>query len=192
MNIRNWLLKISIPISKIISKIQRPPLLINYKDVEVIKQIIKDGDILLSRVDWEFSNLFIPGFFGHAAIYTHGFVYEAVTSGVRRVPIEEFAFKKDHIEIKRSSLVLRSAIARKEGGLFLQRQINDKYDLSFTWKGNTAWYCSKLVYKYCENVYKNFKSYMPLKKTFGEVTIVPDDFNDNENFYTVFKSRGIK
>jgi uncharacterized protein YycO len=137
-------------VSKFISRICRPEPAITDAEVVNIKSILKNGDCLVSRVDYELSNvvekLLTGSFWNHAALYSNGYVYEAVTGGVRKVSLEKFCYMKDGIGLCRlpgSDWTVEQINSMVK---FCEDQSGEPYDFSFEWGTTTKWYCSKLVF----------------------------------------------
>ena len=182
MHIRNILLKITIPISKVMSKMAKPECLVTSEQFLDIKSKIQDGDVLCSYVGWEVSNDFIPGIFKHCGIYLNGYVYEATTHGTRKVLLEEFFFKKDKI-----------GIARRKGGLTIEQivkglalmnqNLNEPYDWSFGIEGVSTWYFSKWCRMFFIAGDPNFEQSFVLRKVFDEPTVTPSDFWLADKFF---------
>lgn len=165
---------IVIPVEKFIAIFQVPPKKLTYDHVVKSRLYLQNGDILLSRTDWELSNLFIPGDYKHAAVYLDGLVYEAVTSGVRKVTIEEWLLKKDHAAIVR----INKPITNLQKGLdFLVAQIGKPYDYDFLQvRHRQAWYCSLYVYQFLCLAAPEFASIFILRSIIGEMTVSPSDY----------------
>ncbi|MBL0233225.1 MAG: hypothetical protein IPQ08_06130 [Chitinophagaceae bacterium] len=139
------------------------------------KKVLLSGDILLSEVEWELSNYFIPKTYKHAAIYFNGLVYEAVTHGVRSVTLEEWLFKKDHVAIVRANFDITAPMLFL-GKSFLDQNIGEPYDFSFKLEGTQSWYCSKYAYEFLLAMNPSFAAQFTLRETLGELTVKPDDF----------------
>jgi hypothetical protein len=72
MGFRTWLFDRIRPITNFFGHLHMP---FTHKKVEgseyyTAYKVLKPGSVLLTRIDGEVSNFFIPGFFTHAAIYT--------------------------------------------------------------------------------------------------------------------------
>lgn len=136
--------------AKITSKVARPEFIIEDVDVEKIRANLKNGDALVSRVNYELSNiaeyLLTGSFWGHAAIYLNGYIYEAVTGGVRKITLEKFCYTKDGVGICRlqgSDWTPEQVVDMLE---FCESQKGEPYDFTLDWGTTNKWYCSKLVY----------------------------------------------
>lgn len=132
-------------IAQWVGKVHFPGKIINDEHVAALKADLKNGDVIASATKYELSNIFIPGFYGHAAIYLNGKIYEAVTSGVRVSTLEHFCFKKDGLILLRlhGPDWTEEQISLMEE--FCADQIGEPYDYSFDWGSYEKWYCSKLV-----------------------------------------------
>lgn len=174
MFIPRWVLAIVIFIEKLIEIFHKPECLLTWANVQAAQSVLKDGDVLLSRTDWELSNYLIPGPYKHAAVYFGGDVYEAVTAGVRKVPFAEWVLKKDHCGVARIKAKFSDLASGKD---FLDAQIGDPYDYNFLdVKSSRAWFCSLYVYKFLCAASVDFAQVFTLRATFGEQTVTPDDF----------------
>lgn len=138
--IRIWFLKIFIPVSKIISKLGKPEPRRRYEDFEKIISIIKPGDILLSREDYRLSNVLIPGFWSHAALYLgNGRVLEAVPPRVREQHLGEWVVSIDSVCLLSPTLPFTFADHAND-------YLGKDYDWVFSDDG--AWFCNELVRDY--------------------------------------------
>lgn len=165
MNPRDLLLTLSIPIQDVMSMIHPPYAQTTVADAEAAMLIMRDGDILLSREAWHFTNYFIPGFWSHAAIYGQGKVIEAIKPAVQIVDFRDWVIEKHNW------IVLRPICPAEQGELAFNnaiKEIDKEYDDIFK-PGNNKWYCSELS----RDSY--FHLYLPVSLT-SKKTIVPEDF----------------
>lgn len=175
MGFRDRIANLLIPVSKFISKLHRPETAFSSASYIKIKSKLRDFDILVSRTEWEVSNMILPGKWKHCAIYRNGMVYEATTKGVRSTTVEEFLFKKDKVGLCRA----RPYIDELEGEMileFLLKHIGDRYDYAFNWgSSNKALYCSEYVYfGLCAGI-RGFEANFKLKNLLGETDCSPAD-----------------
>lgn len=178
-----WLLRIAIAFEKLIQIFHKPECDIVWSDIVKAQELLKDGDLLLSRVGYELSNLFIPGPYKHAAIYIDGWVFEATTHGVRKCKFEEWALKKDSIA------AMRLPIENLPDGLkFLNDQLGEPYDYNFLeTDSSSAWYCSIYAYRFFCISYPKFAEIFTFRKTLGENTVTPSDFWKSNKLMPVAK-----
>ena len=175
-----FLLYLAVPIIKFIALFHKPDDLVNSSDFEGLKKLLQDGDVLVSRTDWELSNVFMPGYWKHAGVYIDGHVYEAVTAGVRKTLVEEFFFKKDHVGLCRYGLPLYKE-KLEVGQTYLETKIGSVYDWSFEMGTKNKFYCSELAYYFLAIVFDDFESKFTIPKTFGQKSIKPTDMWDQLN-----------
>lgn len=165
MMIRDFLLTISIPIQKIMQKLHPPYAMTTVAEAEEAMKTMQDGDILLSREAWHFTNMFIKGFWSHAAIYGKGKVVEAVAPVVQEVDFRDWVIEKHNW------CVLRPYVNDMDGyTVYLRAKtlVGSMYDYLFKGK-NKNWYCSELA-QWAQSV--NLPSKLKLKKN----SLLPEHF----------------
>lgn len=169
--LRRWLLRASIPIQKTLQKMHPPETLIDANFVADVRGDVDIGDIFLTRQRMHFTNLFIPGFWSHAAMYDGTEVCEAIGNGVQFVALEEFLYKKDWVLHLRPAFSINKPIVRQ----FLALQSGKPYDFEFA-SGVKAWYCSELIHVALKM--GNKRAPFNLRHTFGVPTVTPQDFEN--------------
>jgi len=178
MSIRTNILHYSRPLTVAMGKVQLPPKKITGKHYfEIVKKVsLIPGLIFLSHTDWELSNFFIPGKWGHAAImFDKETILEAVTSGVRKIDLISFLTSKDDICILKPSFCnLMDMLAAATWASGMEGLPYD-YELC---PGDRAFYCSELVFEAYNSA---FKGSLPFErgKIMGEYTYSPQNFYDD-------------
>ena len=179
----NFLLKFIRPIFATIaawvSRIRRPETIINDAHVADLKTKLVNGDVLVSATKYEFSNIFLPGFYSHAALYIDGYIYEAVTGGVRKSTLEYFCFKKDGVAILRlhgPDWTREQLDIMKE---FCEDQVGEPYDFSFDWGSQEKWYCSKLVLFAFKIASPETTSAIDTMRVLGDTQVSPHNLVDS-------------
>ncbi len=164
----------------------------NRKIISKVNNNLQAGDILLEKTPFRLTDKFIPGHWGHAAIWvgteaelqTLGIwehplvkkyhkqirqgnsVIEALRSGVVMSPLNQF-MNIDDLSILRLSKRDRS---EKAGIILLAlRQLGKAYDFNFDIESTDKIVCSELVYVTYTNI--NW----PTDNTLGRYTISPDN-----------------
>jgi hypothetical protein len=157
-----------------------------------LAETLKAGDILLEKTPFRLTDKFIPGYWGHAAIWVGGEaelralgiwdhpvvrphqaairsgrgVVEALRSGVQMNTMAHFLNIDDLAVIRHTGLSTPQAA---EAVLQALRQVGKAYDFNFDAETTHRVFCSKLVYL----VYGDMK--WPTSRMLGRVTVVPDD-----------------
>lgn len=153
---------------------------------------LRAGDILLEKTPFRLTDTFIPGHWGHAAIWIgseaelrdlgiwdhpvvqphqadiragRGIV-EALRSGVEMNPVAHF-LNIDDLAVLRADAI--GAAQRAEIVLQTLRQVGKAYDFNFDAETTQRVFCSKLVYL----AYGDMQ--WPTARVFGRVTISPDN-----------------
>jgi len=169
------------PVQKFMQRLGRHETVIDRKTVDYLLSVIKEGDILLSHENQRLTNLFIKGFYDHAAIVSSKMtVVEAVgdiwtmkngrlenIGGVREIDLEEWLFKKDFVCVIRVLSLDENKI--KYAAANSLSHIGKSYDYTFSSKGENL-YCSELVYvcykpeiPYFLNELDAFKEILPIE-----------------------------
>lgn len=157
------------------------------EDYVEMKKFIKVGDVISSKTRGEFSNMFVPGFFGHVAIYDgDGYVIEATTHGVVKTHLAWFLFGKDYVTVVRPNFMTEEQ--KWLAVDYCKRQIGKPYDYSFNTSNIDSFYCSELIYSAFRFVLG--ESPFKLMKTLGQETVAPSDFyNASKLFFKIYLSK---
>lgn len=173
MDFRNFLLKASTPIQKVMQKIHPPYAQTTVKQAEDVMKFMLPGDILISREAWHFTNLFIPGFWSHAAIYGNGQVVESVAPMVQIVDWRDWVIEKHNWCVLRPTQTDNSS--GRDAFSYAKTTLGRFYDYQFK-KNNSNFFCSELVYESWEAASMWGQDTFIKRKTFGQWTVTPDDF----------------
>ena len=174
MHINKYVLDVVIAVEKFIQIWCKPECKVTYYNYIQAQSVLQDGDVLLSCVDYELSNYFIPGPYKHACVFWKGDIYEAVTHGVRKIPLVEWCMKKDSFAIMRPAF---PKMTLEQAEAFLFDQIGKPYDYDFFEPSDSrAWYCSLYVYEFWSRLSLTFAHNFTLRETFGTQTVTPNDF----------------
>ena len=170
----HFLLELMVLIERFFSIFKKPDCKITGYDFVTALANIKDGDLLCCRTDYEFSNLFLPGWYEHIAVFYDGWVYEATTEQVRKVMFAEWMFKKDHVAILRP---VKPFTNMKDGVWFLNQCLGDPYNYNFFAVNTTkSWFCSEYAYKFLCASIDGFAKTVELRLRYGHETVSPNDF----------------
>ncbi|MBP6977519.1 MAG: YiiX/YebB-like N1pC/P60 family cysteine hydrolase [Bacteroidales bacterium] len=113
-------------------------------DVETIRHLLQPGMIILSHKEFEFTNLFIRGYWKHSAIIMdHDMLIEATGKGVALKRIDEFIMEVDDYVILRPTFC--DSELMEETCRYVRRVIGYPYNYAFL-HGIRAFYCSELIY----------------------------------------------
>lgn len=160
--------------------------------LERVKSTLQAGDILLEKTPFRLTDTFIPGHWGHAAVWIGSetelralgiwehpvtrkhheairagrSVVEALRSGVEINPIEHFMNIDDLGVLRHTSLPRQK---RAEVILQALRQVGKPYDFNFDAQTTHRVFCSKLVYL----AYGDLQ--WPTSRMLGRVTVSPDN-----------------
>lgn len=146
------------------------------KDAEVLLQQMKPGDIMLRRVDGISANDFIPGYFGHAAVYIgEGQIIDATTHGVRQISLKDFLAEGDRLAVVRPKDMTSDKADKIIG--YAKEQLGKPYDWDFDMEdGNQKFACTELAEKALQAGYGH-----EMAQNSWTGKIAPDGF-ENNNF----------
>jgi len=174
--IKSLLLSFVTQIQKIAQMIGKPEPLITDEQYFLIKKEISEGDVLLSRENYRLTALFIPGRWKHAAIYSNGYIYEAIKEGVKKTSLERFILSKDHLCHLKPMFAFHQSFINP----YLNLQVGKKYDYNFNTSDQEAFYCSELCAAGLEYAFipTNEVKEFPIKplERLGHFTVTPQDF----------------
>lgn len=184
MSFRAKILSMALPISRAISKIHSPwnKKKITGQHITSIIPYLRPGAVLITRVNGELANLFIPGDYKHAAIvgpYQHSgdirdmYVIEATTHGVKQTDLISFMVSKDSLALLYPCFC--DGIAMLEASDICKRQTGMAYDFKFE-PNNNAFYCSELIqWAYADAISPDTVVFTK-RKSLGIDTVLPVDF----------------
>lgn len=174
MNLRSMLLTASIPTQKLMQRIHPPEPLTTVDMALSAERKIREGDILVSREAWHFTNMFIPGFWSHAAIVSgEKKVIEAVAPRVRRESFVDWVIRKNFWAVLRPTPW--GDVPAKQASLRAMDLVGLDYDYIFDYT-NKSFYCSELVYFCYDDTEAAWSHTFTKRDTFGVRTVTPDDF----------------
>lgn len=196
--VRRTIMEIARPLARTAGRIHTPP---HYRAITKLEtyelaKLIEPGDVLLSHRNREVTNLLIPGYWKHCAMYTgEGRIVEAMGRGVVDSSLEEFCMTKDGV------LCLRATFASpREAGLtvsFAKSLRGKPYDYliehEFSRAINEAFYCSEIPWWCYEQVFiaQGKSSPFEPRETLGVPTIAPQDYRNAHKLWNeVLRLRG--
>jgi hypothetical protein len=163
--ILTWIAKYGGRVMMYIHIKRREKWLITDENREKILQKTLPWDILLTRQNWVATNLNIPGFWKHMAMYigigsdikkkyhfpgvkdledTTHYIAEAIGIGVRIIPIELFLSHNDYLSVIRP---IFSAEKKSRAIIKVLSLLGREYDYSFNYYSDMNYVCSTLVTK---------------------------------------------
>ena len=188
---KKMFLKVASKISKFLGKIHSPGSRKKIKSLDYrdCKLVMKKGMVFVTLTKGEFANLFIPGFFSHAAeVADMNTVVEAVTHGVQTNDLIDFLLTKDYAVLLRPKFLTEEQMEKSADWALLQK--GKGYDYEFS-SDTEQFYCSELIFSSYKNNTENFP--LTLKNRLSQLTYVPHDFwEDSDNFEIVWMSNSMK
>lgn len=183
MNLRRLILHIFRPLNTLLGRLSLKRKL-GDKEFKKICKNIENGDVLVTRKRFELSNLFIPGYYTHAALYLvrgdHHQIIEVTTKGIDTTSLANFLFSKDYVALLRPKFIRNKHEQQK----IIDYAVSYKgrpYDFYFE-KGEDSFYCSELIWRVLRKACPTFRSFKA-KKYLGIETIVPQDFRDAKMYF---------
>ncbi|NND96653.1 MAG: hypothetical protein HKN47_04910 [Pirellulaceae bacterium] len=116
---------------------------------EELKQIIRPGDVFITRKEFAATNYFLPGYWPHAVFYIgDGEVVEAQADGVRRRTLDS-PFGNDAICVIRPNL---DAVLIEEAITRAKSHVGKPYDFDFDFTRGDRLVCTEVVYRSYEGL----------------------------------------
>jgi len=181
---------------------RRKKWLIKKKNLEEYLKIAKPGDILLTRGNWNASNITIPWFWKHMSMYLwtwefiknnfenkywsynffkilrddYHYIIEATWEWVNILRIEKLIKHTDYLSISRTNFSEDKILDSIDKAISFY---NTPYDFIFNFYSNTNVVCSELVLKsYAKNDKNDEWLTIKLEKIKGSLTYPPNHFVD--------------
>ncbi|GAB0174963.1 MAG: hypothetical protein HHAS10_08420 [Candidatus Altimarinota bacterium] len=168
--------------------------LISLENLKSVEKLLSPGDILLTRGNWAATNLNIPGFWKHMAMYigtgkylkdsytyeklsllddsTH-YIIEAIGVGVQIIPLESLCGHNDYLGVLRPKFKNEKVSRAIEKTLKLEGK---SYDYSFNYYSDVNYVCSTLVTKaYLPESYTDEGIHISLTRIGTGITYPPND-----------------
>jgi uncharacterized protein YycO len=114
-------------------------------DIETLRTVLKPGMILLTRKEFQLSNLFIDGYWTHSGILTlQDKVIEAISNGVIITELKDFCRKSDSFVILKPRFC--TWLEMEKASHLASEMVGSPYSYDFN-NSDSSYYCSKLVLK---------------------------------------------
>jgi hypothetical protein len=161
---------------------------ITKEDIENIIRLVKPGDTIYSRNHLTLTNLFIPGWYKHAAMISScGGVYEAVDPVCTETPLRTFLEHHCYVALMRDENLMPEETWRLTTAA--SKFLHWGYDYQL-WLTNKKVYCIELL----GLAYKKAFGFNPIpcRKVWGVDTMFPDDGRYCKRFKVVYLSTNAK
>jgi len=133
---------------------------VNARVIAEIRQRLRPGDVIITRHSDALSNLFLPGFWPHAALYVGSAAQRDALGGCPPLPewCHTIEAKKDGVKLRRLEetlnvdffLILRSRLAGEHLSQLIRRaatHAGKRYDFLFDFTQADRLACTELVYR---------------------------------------------
>lgn len=185
--LRRQILAIAHPILKQMGKVGIPDRRVSERFLFCAEKKLIPGHVLLSRKDWEASNILQGDYWKHTAIFVghnkwgEPIIVEAIGRGVVMTGLAKFLLTKDDVLILQPTFA--TPIEMKQAAHWALTLIGQPYDYEFT-PANPAWYCSEIPW-WC------YKKSIPdntwvVRKKLGVETCAPQDYANAVNKWKPF------
>lgn len=173
--LRRLLLTMLRPTTWALGYVTRPKTVVTEEAYHDIRQTIQPGDVVLLRSKWRPTNIFIPGFWSHAALYVgEGKTIDAAFPEVRRSTLMELMLRADYIAVMRPSRF--TARELQKAVEYAERAVGEPYDFMFD-PGHNALYCSELCWHALKLAKPAWK--FVARERMGVATVTPQDLYDS-------------
>ena len=192
-NARHWLMEKSMPVTHFFGHLHAPfsHKLFTGDDYREFMFLAEPGDIVLTHIRGEFSNLFIPGFWKHASMFVNKYdgIFQAIGTGTEITPPFDFLKSKDYVCLLRAEFCDKDTrlLAANASRMF----IGYPYDYYFE-PGSNALYCSEAVLECYRKATDKFSPFIR-KDVFGVESVLPQDYwLAKTKFKVIFVSRATR
>jgi hypothetical protein len=140
------ILWLCLPVSKVINRINwrfGRPFRCEFREIRPVKENLQPGMVILTHKNYEFSTLFIPGYWTHSAlVVSPGLIVEATGKGVRKNTLESFFSTVDDFIILKPRFCCRDVM--KKAGEQATNLVGYPFSFDFRNSGE-MFYCSGLI-----------------------------------------------
>lgn len=161
-----------------------------FKELMILKTVMKPGGVLLTKTKGELTNFFIPGFWKHSAMYIgNGMVIEAIGRGVTLTPLDYFIYTKDFIAYVEPKFTDKEGMA--SACEWAKTKMGAPYDYNFL-ENDDEFYCGELVVDGYQNSTDKTMSFHG-EKILNEKVYKPNGiFKSSDLWQLIFDSRKVK
>jgi hypothetical protein len=142
----SFFLWLCLPISKFVNRINwrfGRQFICKFREIEPVQDHLQPGVVILTHKKYEFSTLFIPGYWTHSAmVVAPGFIVEATGKGVSMITLESFFSSIDDYIVLKPSFCCQDAMnkAGKQASTLVG------FPFSFDFRNSSEmFYCSGLI-----------------------------------------------
>ncbi|GAB4267287.1 MAG: hypothetical protein Kow0029_01710 [Candidatus Rifleibacteriota bacterium] len=148
---------------------------------EKIAANIQTFDVLLRRYDTYLDKVFIPGYWNHAAICSHGQgpfsrILHATSEGVHEDTLFDF-MKTDHVCLLRPRFNFDASEVRRK----MEAICGSPYDFDFNFGDPSAFSCTEVI-KY---LYNEYNSGITTTQFLGKTIVPPDNIFNASGFVKI-------
>lgn len=171
------------------------------EDYFKIWPILKPGTIFVTKIRGDLTDILVPGYYSHAAIYCpkpgatlDEIVVQAERDGVGTIDLVSFLTSKDDVLVlepnclgdKKDAVMARAA--EIAAGL-----IGDPYDFHFSYQSTpTSFYCSRVVWYAYDKACEEFglpSLFTPVLEL-GELVVTPQQTADTKTLSVIYHAGG--
>ncbi len=166
---------------------------ISNRQLSIVHQQLQPGDIILTRRNGFISNLFIPGYWTHSALYigpdaeeyikNDPCVIEAISEGITLRTLEESLQANAFI-------IFRPIVPKEDINVAIENafsQIGKPYDYDFDFSTHDKLSCTELIYRSYEHA-----QIIIVHDLFGRLFTTPNDIIEDYNNQKGFKNQKLK
>jgi hypothetical protein len=156
----------------------------NSVNINSLHPLLQPGMVVLSHKDFEFTNLFIRGYWTHSAIVIdHAHIVEATSKGVELKRTNDFFISVDDFIVLKPSFCGSSEM--EEACWYVKKVVGYPYNFTFL-HGRKAFYCTELIYWAYMQACRDLPEYLEMdKKINGKILNPQVIYESQESWQTV-------